>query len=150
MMYKNNNTGIDIGHEVQDIADLGGYQAETGLISLMELGGPDFSAQRYTFNSSHLLAGNWLWKTGRDADLRVQASGFVDREEQRSGSSLTYLTIDGMPVITEDYSLTNRRIHPECRPHLSSKQHPGVCRLGCRSGNNALQRPRCPAECQAL
>ena len=109
MMYKNNNTGTDIGHEVQDIADLGGYQAEAGLISLMELGGPDFSAQRYTFNSSHLLAGNWLWKTGRDADLRIQASGFLDREEQRSGSSLTYLTIDGMPVITEDYSLTNRR-----------------------------------------
>ena len=109
MMYKNNNTGTDIGHEVQDIADLGGYQAEAGLISLMELGGPNFSAQRYTFNHSHLLAGNWLWKTGRDADLRIQASGFFDREEQRSGSSLTYLTIDGMPVITEDYRLTNRR-----------------------------------------
>ena len=73
MMYKNNNTGTDIGHEVQDIADLGGYQAETGLISLMELGGPDFDAQRYTFNNSHLLAGNWLWKTGKDADLRIQA-----------------------------------------------------------------------------
>ena len=109
MMYKNNNTGTDIGHEVQYITDLGGYQAEAGLISLMELGGPNFSAQRYTFNHSHLLAGNWLWKTGRDADLRIQASGFFDREEQRSGSSLTYLTIDGMPVITEDYRLTNRR-----------------------------------------
>ena len=109
MMYKNNNTGTDIGHEVRDIADLGGYQAEAGLISLMELGGPDFDAQRYTFNSSHLLAANWLWKTGRDADLRIQASGFLDREEQRSGSSLTYLTIDGMPVVTEDYRLTNRQ-----------------------------------------
>ena len=109
MMYKNNNTGTDIGHEVQDIADLGGYQAETGLISLMELGGPDFDAQRYTFNNSHLLAGNWLWKTGKDADLRIQASGFFDREKQRSGSSLTYLTIDGMPVVTEDYHLTNFR-----------------------------------------
>lgn len=109
MMYKNNNTGADIGHEVQDIADLSGYQAEAGLVSLMELGGPDFDAQRYTFNHSHLLAGNWLWKTGRDADLRIQASGFLDREEQRSESSLTYLTIDGMPVVTEDYHLTNRR-----------------------------------------
>ena len=109
MMYKNNNTGTDIGHEVLDIANLGGYQAEPGLVNLMELGGPDFDAQRYTFNASHLLAGNWLWKTGKDADLRIQASGFHDREEQRSGSSLTYLTIDGMPVITEDYQLTNRR-----------------------------------------
>ena len=109
MMYKNNNTGTDIGHEVLDIANLGGYQAEPGLISLMELGGPSFSEQRYTFNASHLLAGNWLWKTGKDADLRVQASGFHDRERQRSGSSLTYLTIDGMPVVTEDYRLTNRR-----------------------------------------
>ena len=109
MMYKNNNTGTDIGHEVLDIANLGGYQAEPGLISLMELGGPSFSEQRYTFNASHLLAGNWLWKTGKDADLRVQASGFHDRERQRSGSSLTYLTIDGMPVVTEDYQLTNRR-----------------------------------------
>ena len=109
MMYKNNNTGTDIGHEVLDIANLGGYQAEPGLISLMELGGPSFSEQRYTFNASHLLAGNWLWKTSKDADLRVQASGFHDRERQRSGSSLTYLTIDGMPVVTEDYRLTNCR-----------------------------------------
>ena len=109
MMYKNNNTGTDIGHEVQDIAALSSYQAEPGLFNLMELGGPSFSEQRYTFNASHLLAGNWLWKTGKDADLRIQASGFHDREEQRSGSSLTYLTIDGMPVITEDYQLTNRR-----------------------------------------
>ena len=109
MMYKNNNTGTDIGHEVLDIANLGGYQAEPGLINLMELGGPSFSEQRYTFNASHLLAGNWLWKTSKDADLRVQASGFHDRERQRSRSSLTYLTIDGMPVVTEDYRLTNRR-----------------------------------------
>lgn len=109
MMYKNNSTGKDIGREVTDLTDLGGYQAEAGLINLMELDEPAFDAQRYTFNNSHLLAGNWLWKTGREAELRVQVSGFLDREEQRSAGALTYLEVDGQPVVAEDNRLTNRR-----------------------------------------
>lgn len=109
MMYKNNNNGIDIGSEVADIADMEGYTAESGLIQMMELSGPSFDQQRYTFNQSHVLAGNWLLKTGEQADLRMQVSGFYDREKQQSLNSVTYLTLDGMPVVTEDYAVTGKQ-----------------------------------------
>lgn len=109
MMYKNNNNGIAIGSEVADIADMVGYKAESGLIQMMELSGPSFDQQRYTFNQSHILAGNWLLKTGKQADLRIQVSGFYDREKQQSLNSVTYLTMEGMPVITEDYAVTGKQ-----------------------------------------
>lgn len=109
MLYKNNNTGKDIGSEVIDLADLGGYRAENGLLNMISLGGPDFDRERYTFNASHLLAGNWLLKTGADSQLRLQASGLLDREHQLSESRTTYLTIDGMPVVVEDWDVTGRK-----------------------------------------
>lgn len=109
LLYKNNDTGSDIGHEVQDLLSLKGYIPEEGPIGMMSLGGPDFSAERYTFNASHLLAGNWLWKTGRNAELRVQADAFGDRERQRSANALTYLVVDGMPVVTEDWNVLGKR-----------------------------------------
>lgn len=109
MLYKNNNTGKDIGSEVIDLADLGGYRAENGLLNMISLGGPDFDRERYTFNASHLLAGNWLLKTGADSQLRLQASGLLDREHQLSESRTTYLTIEGMPVVVEDWDVTGRK-----------------------------------------
>lgn len=109
MMYKNNNTGEDIGEEVQDVTHLGGYQAESGLISIPEISGPAFDKARFSFNASHLLAANMLWKTGKNSDVRLQLSGFHDRERLYSGSSTTYLSIDGMPIVTEDYDLTARK-----------------------------------------
>lgn len=109
MMYKNNNNGIDIGREVADIADMGGYSPESGLIQMMELSGPSFDHQRYTFSQSHILAGNWLLKTGDHADLRMQFSGFCDKEKQQSTNAFTYLTLEGMPVVTEDYTVTGKQ-----------------------------------------
>ena len=109
MLYKNNNTGKDIGAEVADLASLNGYRMESGLLSSLSLDGPDFNRERYTFNDSHLLAGNWLLKTGPDSQLRLQASGLLDREHQQSGSRTTYLTVAGMPVVVEDWDVTGRR-----------------------------------------
>ena len=76
MLYKNNNTGKDIGAEVVDLTDLTGYRMENGLLDMISLNGPEFERERYTFNSSHLLAGNWLLKTGPDSQLRLQASAY--------------------------------------------------------------------------
>ena len=109
MLYKNDDTGKDIGAEVKDLADLAGYQSESGLLDMPHLDGPAFDPQRYTFNASHLLAGNWLLKTGADSQLRLQASGFLDREQQRSFSRTSYLTVAGMPIVTEDWDVTGRR-----------------------------------------
>ena len=109
MLYKNNNTGKDIGAEVVDLTDLTGYRMENGLLDMISLSGPEFERERYTFNSSHLLAGNWLLKTGTDSQLRLQVSGLLDREHQQSSSRTTYLTIAGMPVVVEDWDVTGRR-----------------------------------------
>ena len=109
MLYKNNNTGKDIGSEVSDLTSLDGYMMEKGLLNMISLSGPEFDRERYTFNSSHLLAGNWLVKTGEDSHVRLQVSGLLDRENQQSSSQTTYLTVDGMPVIVEDWDVTGKR-----------------------------------------
>lgn len=109
MMYKNNNTGEDIGGEVQDIADLDDYKAESGMMDVTGTSGPSFDDSRYEFNASHLLAANWLFKTGKDSELRVQLNGFHDNERRRSLSSVSYLTIDGEPSVTEEYELADLR-----------------------------------------
>ncbi len=109
LLYKGTNTGRNIADEVLSISDLQEYQGESNIIGLPDLGGPAFSADRYTFHKSHLLAANWLWKTGKESDLRVQASGLLDSEEQQRVSSTTYLDLDGMPVITEERDVSNKR-----------------------------------------
>lgn len=109
MMYKDNNTGSYIGSEVKDLAGILGYNEETGLIGMMNLGGPSFSTERYTFNNSGMLAGHWLWKTGKDSELRLNVSGFHDRTTMSSESATTYLTIEGNPAVTESWNIRNLR-----------------------------------------
>ena len=109
LLYKNTNTGTNIADEILSLSDLLEYRGEANIISLLDLGGPAFDAERYTFNKSHLLSGNWLWRTGKDSDLRIQASGLFDSEEQQRKSSTTYLDLDGSPVITEDWNVESRR-----------------------------------------
>lgn len=109
LLYKNTNTGTNIADEILSLSDLLEYRGEANIISLLDLGGPAFDAERYTFNKSHLLSGNWLWRTGKDSDLRIQASGLFDSEEQLRKSSTTYLDLDGSPVITEDWNVESRR-----------------------------------------
>lgn len=109
LLYKNANTGTNIADEILSLSDLLEYRGEANIISLLDLGGPAFDAERYTFNKSHLLSANWLWRTGRDSDLRIQASGLFDSEEQLRNSSTTYLDLNGSPVITEDWNVESRR-----------------------------------------
>lgn len=109
MLYKCNNTGTDIGAEVVDLASFDTYKAENGIIDMVHVSSPDFSRDRYTFNASHLLAGNWLWKTGKDSQVRFQIDGFLDRERMRTATSMEYLDIDGVPSVTEDWNVTGRR-----------------------------------------
>ena len=109
LFYKNANTGTNIADEILSLSDLLEYRGEANIISLLDLGGPAFDAERYTFNKSHLLSGNWLWRTGRDSDLRIQASGLFDSEEQLRKSTTTYLDLDSSPVITEDWNVESSR-----------------------------------------
>lgn len=108
MMYKNNNIGNPLGEEVLDLAALlKGRTAESGILSMMSVGAPDLSQDRYTFNNSHLVAGNWLWKTGKDSELRVQGNGLFDKTQMRSQRTTTYLTLADLPIILEQQDVTN-------------------------------------------
>lgn len=111
MMYKNNNTGTDIGDEVVDLAALlkGRTGSESGIISMMSVEAPELSTERHTFNNSHLFAGNWLWKTGKDSELRIQGNGYIDKEAMSSYRQTTYLTLAGLPVVVEDQNVDNSR-----------------------------------------
>ncbi len=109
LLYKNANTGTNIADEILSLSDLLEYRGEANIISLLDLGGPAFDAERYTFNKSLILSGNWLWRTGKDSDLRIQASGLFDSEEQLRKSTTTYLDLDSSPVITEDWNVESRR-----------------------------------------
>ncbi len=111
MMYKNNNTGKQLGDEVLDLADVlkGRTDAEAGLLSMVSQEAPNVDESRYTFNHSHLVAGNWLWKTGQDTELRLQGNGFIDQADMLSHTSSTYLTLADMPIIVEDEDVNNTR-----------------------------------------
>ncbi len=109
IMYKNNNTGNHLGDEVLDIDALlsGRRETETGILSMLGVDMPDLDETRFTFNNSHLVAGNWLWKTGGSSELRLQCSGIIDKTHLQSSCSTTYLTLADLPVITEEQRVTN-------------------------------------------
>lgn len=111
MMYKNNDIGKRLDNEVLDLAALlkGRTGTESGILSMMSVGAPDLAEDRYTFNHSHLVAGNWLWKTGKDSELRLQGNGFIDITDMQSYRSSTYLTLADLPVIIEEQNVTNTR-----------------------------------------
>lgn len=107
LLYKNNNTGKSIADEVRYMGQGTVGESDQGLLSMMSVGAPGIGKPRYTFNESHLLAGNWLWKTGADSELRLQGNGYMDKAEMASFRSTTYLDIDNMPIVTEDQQVTN-------------------------------------------
>lgn len=111
MMYKNNDIGKQLDNEVLDLAALlkGRTGSESGILSLMSVGAPDLAEDRYTFNHSHLVAGNWLWKTGKDSELRLQGNGFMDKTDMQNYRSSTYLTLADLPVIIEEQDVCNTR-----------------------------------------
>ena len=111
MMYKNNNTGEDIGTEVSDLTvqTTGIDDQEYGLLSMPDASIPELNDNRYTFNESHLAAGNWLWRIGKNSDLRIQGSGLLAKENLWKDSHTTYLDQEILSALTEEYSLSNIR-----------------------------------------
>lgn len=111
MMYKNNNIGKQLDNEVVDLAALlkGRTGTESGILSMMSVKTPALVENRYTFNQSHLIACNWLWKTGKESELRVQGNGFIDKTDIQDYKSSTYLTLADLPVIVEEQNVRNTR-----------------------------------------
>ena len=108
-MYKHNNTGKDIAREVLDIGSLMDYApTESGLLSNISLAAPQLKRQRSHFNSTHMLATNWLFKTARQNDLRVQLNGLWDDSDQQRLTQTTYTDVLSGATVVEDVSATSR------------------------------------------
>lgn len=122
-MYKYNNTGDDILHEVNVEEYFGaGVPTESGLLSNISLGTPDIKEQRTRFNNSHALATNWLFKLTDDSEIRLQASGARDKSRQQQRTETFYNDIDGGVSITEDQEVHSyeKTIDAELKYQLNS------------------------------
>lgn len=71
-MYKWNNTGKDIQHEIRDLTSSSDLEDnDVPWINDIAVSAPDLKLERYNCNNTHIAATNWLFKTGKNADLRL-------------------------------------------------------------------------------
>lgn len=102
-MYKQNNTGKDVQHEISDLA--GRNQAvptESAVLSDIRLSAPSVARSRSLFNDSHLGATNWLFKTRGDNDFRLQLNFLYDRNDQWQTRETAYSDLADGAVVTEE------------------------------------------------
>ncbi len=109
LLCKNTDTGTNIVDEVLDMASVGEYRGESGLVGMSDLGGLAFEKDRYTFHKSLLGSGNWLWKTGRDSELRLQLGGLREREDQWRLGATTYFDLEDAPSVAEQWAVETCR-----------------------------------------
>ena len=109
-MYKQNNTGKDVLHEVGNLAERNqAVQTESPVLSDIRLSAPALDQQRSLFNDSHLGATNWLFKTPEDNDLRLQLNFLYDRNDQWQARETMYSDLIDGTVITEDRNVRGIR-----------------------------------------
>lgn len=108
-MYKYNNTGKNVMKEVTD-KQTSDYDVptESNLLDDITMPVPSLEPARTTFNDSHLLATNWLFKTHKGDDLRLQISGLSDKTVQNQYSQTVYTDISDGTAIVEDVDADKR------------------------------------------
>lgn len=104
-MYKWNNTGRDIQHEVVDLTSMIRTTPELSLLTQeVSFYPPDIKKERYLLNDSRILATNWLTKAGKDATIRVQLNGYLDETEGYSMKETVYSEMLGSTIVKENAS----------------------------------------------
>ena len=96
-IYKNDNTGYDLFTEINPItlADLTKEdRMEESLVNMVTTHAPDMDRSRYTFNRSHLVATNHLFRLAEKANLRAQVSYFNDVSRRSNSIETEYLFTD--------------------------------------------------------
>lgn len=96
-IYKNDNTGYDLFTEINPItlADLTKEdRMEESLVNMVTTHAPDVDRSRYTFNRSHLVATNHLFRLAEKANLRAQVSYFNDVSKRNNSIETEYLFTD--------------------------------------------------------
>lgn len=113
ILYKNNNIGVDVSSELNVLTQsskvLNNQEQENGFLSLMGIEHANIDRERYTFNASHLVAGNWLKKINQTTDLRVQLSSLIDKENLQNEQTTSYLALENAPTVIEEQSVYNTR-----------------------------------------
>ena len=108
-MVKANNTGKDIEHEVTNQTQFDKTApTEDGILENISLGAPSLDARRSKFNDTYIAATNWLFKTKKDDDLKLQFTGLYDRNQQKQDRKTVYLDADSA-VITEEQTAKSTR-----------------------------------------
>jgi len=106
-LYKCNNTGKDILHEISDLGDReSSVYTEGGVLSNISLSAPQLEKRRSLFNDTHVGATNWLLKTAHDNDLRLQLTAVFDRNRMSRYSEKQYTDVADGQIITEDETAT--------------------------------------------
>lgn len=112
-MYKNDNTGYDLFSEINPmtLADLNREdRMEESLVSMVSTQTPDVDRSRYTFNRSHLVATNHLFRLAEKSNLRTQISYFNDVSKRSNSIETEYLFTDTLnQVMTEHNALREQR-----------------------------------------
>ena len=102
-MYKYNNTGKDVMKEVHDRQSVeNDAVVENDILSGITMPAPSLDNVRTTFNNSNLLATNWLFKTHKGDDLRLQVSGLLDKTTQSQTTQTVYTDLADGNAIVED------------------------------------------------
>lgn len=110
-MYKQNNTGKDVQHEISNLAERGqAVPTESAVLSDIRLSAPSLDRSRSLFNDSHLGATNWLFKTPKDHDFRLQFNVLYDRNDQRQARETMYSDLADNIVIAEDRNVRGVRM----------------------------------------
>lgn len=108
-MYKYNNTGKNVMKEVTDKQTFDNdVPTELNLLDDVTMSVPSLEPVRTTFNNSHLLATNWLFKTRKGDDLRLQISGLLDKTIQNQYTQTVYTDIGDGSTIVEDVDADKR------------------------------------------
>ena len=112
-IYKNDNTGYDLFAEItpMTLADLTREdRMEESLVSMVSTHTPDVDRSRYTFNRSHLVATNHLFRLAEKTNLQTQISYFNDVSKRSNSIETEYLFTDTLgQVMTEHNALREQR-----------------------------------------
>lgn len=102
-MHKSNNAGKDIQHEIRDLTSSSQLESDNkGWVDNIGLSAPNIGLGRYNFNNTHIAATNWLFKTKRKAELRLQGTYLFDKTIGYKKDITTFTNINNLPIMTEE------------------------------------------------
>ena len=110
-IYKEGNTGHDLSHELKEKQDAVANRmaGESSWLSSISTAVPMIEKQRYAQNNTHLVSSNWLFRTGSDSQLRLQADYLFDKSVGEVFRQTTYNELATSPAIAESTHASSYR-----------------------------------------